>query len=173
MPVNPEKSSSNHLSDGLCLLRCVGVTYLCLCRERVKRMSKDSEQQTEDEVLTSISWSQGCRGGGGRGGEITSRRRGGVAMTTGPGSRDLGGGCASGRRLLPRSVSFFSSAPIQRRELCAFQIPVSVVKCMRPRNPNTTRPRSTTNRKTSAAEADNTARTHKQRQHTNSANTGL
>lgn len=27
-------------------------------------MSKDSEQQTEDEVLTSISWSQGCRGGG-------------------------------------------------------------------------------------------------------------
>lgn len=45
----------------------------------------------------------GCGGGGGGGGW--------VAMTTGRGSGDFGGGCASGRRLLPRSVSFFSSAP--------------------------------------------------------------
>ena len=58
-----------------------------------------------------------------------------VAMTTGPGSGDLGGGCASGRPLLPRSVSFFSSAQVQKRELCAFQIPVSVVKCMRGEEP--------------------------------------
>ena len=50
-----------------------------------------------------------------------------------------GGGCChapSASLVLPS---------VQKRELCAFQIPVSVVKCMRARNLNTTRPGSTQN----------------------------